>query len=291
MGPIAVILCLWFVVHLFRADARENPDASAALFVPLTWMFLAGSRYVSSWLSLGGPATSGSYDEGSPIDAATFFTLIAAGAIILYRRRLQWGQVLSGNKLLAFYLLFCFVSLLWADAPFVSLKRWVKDLGNPIMALLILTDPQPLQSLCLVLRRLSYLLLPLSILFVRYYPDLGRDYRADGSPMFTGVGHQKNDLGLMCLVTGIYFAWQLILDRKNFRSWGVRGAGGCGYSSQWLPGCCGCRTVRPPWQRSWSLCASFGPPVCTSSNAARRGWSAYWCSAPCCYCLYRPPST
>ena len=24
--------------------------------------------------------------------------------------------------------------------------------------------------------------------------------------MFTGVGHQKNDLGLMCLTAGIYFA-------------------------------------------------------------------------------------
>lgn len=219
MGPIAAVLCLWFVVHLFRADMRENPDASTALWVPLTWMFLAGSRYASSWLSLGGPGSAGTYDEGSPIDRAVFFALLVAGLVILYRRRLQWGHILSGNKLLAFYLFFCLASLLWSDAPFVGFKRWVKDLGNPVMALVILTEPRPLQSLGLVLRRLSYLTLPLSVLFIRYYPELGRVHHVDGTPLYTGVGHQKNALGSICLVTGMYFAWQLLLDRRTFHSW------------------------------------------------------------------------
>ena len=219
MGLMAVVLCLWFVVHLFRADARENPDASPALWLPLTWMFLASSRYVSSWLSLAGPGSVGSYDEGSPIDRAVFFALLVAGLVVLYRRRLPWGHILSGNKLLAFYLFFCLASLLWSDEPFVGFKRWVKDLGNPVMALVVLTEPRPLQSLCLMLRRLSYLVLPLSVLFIRYYPELGRAYHADGSPMYTGIGHQKNALGNMCLVTGIYFAWQLLLDYANFRTW------------------------------------------------------------------------
>lgn len=219
MGPIAIVICLWLVVHLFRADARENPDASSSLWVPLIWMFLAGSRYVSSWLSLGGPQSAGSYDEGSPIDAAVFFALLVAGLIVLSRRRLPWAQMLWGNKLLVLYLFFCLVSVLWSDAPFVSFKRWVKDLGSPIMALVILTEPRPLQSLGLVLRRLSYLMLPLSVLFIRYYPELGRVYHADGAPMYTGVGHQKNALGTMCLVTGMYFAWQVLVDRGTFRSW------------------------------------------------------------------------
>jgi MYXO-CTERM domain-containing protein len=220
LQPIALVLCLGFVIHLFRADAREVPDASPALWLPLTWMFLAGTRYVSSWLSLGGPGSVGSYDDGSPLDAAAFFALIVAGLIVLRRRRLQWGSILSSNRLLAFYLLFCLSSLLWSDAPFISFKRWVKDLGNPIMALVILTEPRPLQAITLVLRRLSYLMLPLSLLFIRYYPELGRAYHTDGSPMYTGIGTEKNALGNMCLVTGIYFAWQLLLDHKTFLSWG-----------------------------------------------------------------------
>ena len=33
--------------------------------------------------------------------------------------------------------------------------------------------------------------------------------------MFTGVGHQKNDLGLMCLMAGIYVFWELLQRREN----------------------------------------------------------------------------
>jgi exopolysaccharide production protein ExoQ len=219
MGSFAAFACIAFVVYLFRADARENPDASPALWIPLTWMFLAGSRYVSAWLNLGGTGSAGSYDEGSPIDAAVFFVLLVAGLVVLARRSLQWGSVFWHNKLLVAYLLFCLVSVLWSDAPFVGFRRWVKDLGNPIMALVILTAPRPLESLCIVLRRFAYLTLPLSLLFVRYYPEMGRSFHVDGTPMFTGVGTQKNALGNMCLVAGIYFAWQVVVDRANFLAW------------------------------------------------------------------------
>ena len=53
-------------------------------------------------------------------------------------------------------------------------KRWIKDLGNPIMALVILTERRPYEALGITLRRLSFLLLPLSVVFVRYFPELGR---------------------------------------------------------------------------------------------------------------------
>ena len=95
------------------------------------------------------------------------------------------------------------------------MKRWVKDLGNPIMALVILTERRPYEAVGAVLRRLAFLLLPLSVLFIRYYPELGRAYHADGSPMYTGVGHQKNDLGLMCLMAGIYVFWELLQRREK----------------------------------------------------------------------------
>jgi len=79
----------------------------------------------------------------------------------------------------------------------------------------LLTERRPYQAIGTTLRRLSYLLLPLSVLFIRYFPELGRGYKADGSPMYTGVGHQKNDLGLMCLTAGIYFAWHLLRRRND----------------------------------------------------------------------------
>lgn len=219
MNQLAVLVCLWFIVHCFRHDARENPDASSALWVPLAWMFLAGSRYVSSWLSLGASGASSAYDEGSPIDRAAFIALILVALVILSRRRLYWGQIVACNKLLVLYLFFCLISVSWSDEPSIGFRRWVKDLGNPIMALVILTDPKPLDAVGTLLRRLGYLLLPLSVLFIRHFPELGRDYHADGSPMYTGVGHQKNALGQLCLVVGTYLAWQIYLERDRFIGW------------------------------------------------------------------------
>lgn len=36
-----------------------------------------------------------------------------------------------------------------------------------------------------------------------------------GNPMFTGVASQKNGLGQLCLLTGIYFSWDLLLNRRG----------------------------------------------------------------------------
>ena len=103
----------------------------------------------------------------------------------------------------------------WSDEPTVLVKRWIEDLGNPIMVLVLLTEQKPYEAVGTTLRRLAFLLLPLSLLFVRYFPELGRSYHNDGAPMYTGIGHQKNDLGLMCLVTGIYFFWKLLQPRDR----------------------------------------------------------------------------
>jgi exopolysaccharide production protein ExoQ len=215
---LATVVCMLFIVYLFWTDLRRPDSPSKALWVPLAWMFLAGSRYVSQWLSLSPRFASASdYAEGSPLDRAVFFGLIVAGIVILARRKIDWPRLLLNNKWIVLYLLFCLASMAWSDEPTLLMKRWVKDLGNPIMALVILTERRPYEAVGVVLRRLAFLLLPLSVLFIKYYPELGRDYKVSGAPMFTGVGHQKNDLGLMCLLAGIYVFWELLQRRRPRR--------------------------------------------------------------------------
>jgi exopolysaccharide production protein ExoQ len=205
---------LSFIGYLFWLDVGKREQQIS--WVPLVWMFLAGSRWVSSWFSLSEPLTSvDAYAEGSPVDRAVFFALIVWGVIVLARRNLNWSELMRRNVWIALYLLYCLASVVWTDEPFILVKRWIKDLGNPIMALVILTEIRPYQALGMTLRRLAFLLLPLSVMFIRYYPELGRTYHADGSPMYTGVGHQKNDLGLMCLMAGLYFAWKLLQRRDG----------------------------------------------------------------------------
>jgi exopolysaccharide production protein ExoQ len=219
MPPIlASIGSFAFILYLFYLDFRRPDRSSLALWVPTAWMFLAGSRYVSSWLGLNPEFQSAQdYAEGSPIDRAVFFGLIVMGLLILFRRKLDWQRVLVGNGWIVLYLLYCLASVAWSEEPEMLMKRWVKDLGNPIMALVILSEAKPYEALGVVLRRLAFVMLPLSVLFCKYYPELGRWYRVmgDGAETFIGVGRQKNDLGLICLISGIYLAWDWWYRRKE----------------------------------------------------------------------------
>jgi exopolysaccharide production protein ExoQ len=218
MPPIlATFICILLIFYLFWTDLRQPGGPSGALWVPLGWMFLAGSRFPSSWLNLHPTfASAADIAEGSPVDRAFFFVLIVVGILILARRRLDWQRLLLSNSWIALYFLYCLASMAWADEPTLVLTRWAKDLGNPVMALLILTERRPYEAVGAVLRRLAFLTLPLSVLFIKYYPELGRGYHVyTGTPMYTGVGDQKNSLGLLCLLAGIYLFWELLQRRET----------------------------------------------------------------------------
>jgi O-antigen ligase len=215
---IAAAGCVAFIAYLFWNDIKKRGGRSLS-WAPLIWMFLAGSRYVSSWLSLNSPIVSvDDYSEGSPVDRLVFLGLIVWGVVVLSRRNIDWGRLFRKNAWIGLYLLYALSSMMWADDPFVLFKRWIKDLGTPVMVLVLLTEARPYEALGITLRRLSFLLLPGSVLFILYFPELGRAYHSDGAPMYTGVGHQKNDLGLMCLTAGIYQCWKL-LQRRNGQEW------------------------------------------------------------------------
>ena len=190
--------------------------SSKALWIPFLWMVLAGSRYVSQWLNLVLPGSETDlYNEGSEVDRTVFLLLILASVVVLAWRRLNWNEILKNNVWILPYFIFCTLSILWADDPFISFKRWTKLAGVIGMALIILSEERPYEALGIILRRLAYLLIPLSILFIRYYPDLGRGYNPDGGLMYTGATLHKNSLGVLCLITGIYFCWNLIANHQE----------------------------------------------------------------------------
>ena len=227
MGTAIVAACLVFVVILLWIDRGNEPDASPALWFVLSWMFIAGSRSPSSWIGVSPTFDNAqAFSDGSPFDAAVYLAHIAVTVVILARRNIDWPRLLGENKLVALYLLYCLASAAWSDDSVVTLKRWFKDLGNPLLALIILTDPNPVRAFGWVMRRLSFLVVPLSIVFIMYVPELGRSFSVSGVPMYIGVGSQKNDLGLSCLLVGMYFVWLMLLDRGRFKSWtaGLRGA-------------------------------------------------------------------
>jgi len=216
MSPqLATILCIILILYLFWIDRKKIEGVSKAIWISTIWMFLSGSRTISQWFDLGTPnLTADVYLEGNPIDRNIFTILIIAGLFILYQRRSNMHEFFSKNKWIWLYFAFGMLSLVWSDYPFVSFKRLIKALGTVIMVLVVLTEDQPYIAIGVILRRIAFVLLPLSVLFIKYYPELGRIYWM-GEPMYTGVGLQKNALGQLCLITGIYFSWNIFLGRKE----------------------------------------------------------------------------
>jgi O-antigen ligase len=102
-------------------------------------------------------------------------------------------------------MLYGFISIIWSEIPFVAFKRFFKTIGNPIMALVVLSEAEPLEALKTVFRRCAYMLLLFSIATIKYFPHIGRQYHVTGDVMFRGVTGQKNELGLICMILGTAF--------------------------------------------------------------------------------------
>jgi O-antigen ligase len=211
--PPTVALILWLVLllALFFFDRAREPKVSAALWVLVTWLFFVGSRTPAMWLGLSyGGSAAQALEEGNPLDRTIFLLLALAAMAILVSRSFQLGKFVAQNSALAFFLVFTLFSVIWSDFPLATFKKWFRDSGVYMAVLVVLSDPRPLEAVRTVLRRVCYLLVPLSIVLIKYYPELGKTYSPWGGEQYTGVTTSKNMLGALCLVSGILFFWDTI---------------------------------------------------------------------------------
>ena len=212
MAP-SLALLLWFIllVALLRFDPAKDSKTSIALWVPVIWMFIVGSRLPSQWFGGLVAPVAEILEEGNPFDRTVSSTLILLAVIILVSRSFKWRGFFQRNVALVLFLSFALVSFVWSDFPMIALKRWFRDLGNYLMVLVVLSDPRPLEAVRTTLRRLGFLLIPLSIVLVKYYPVIGRQYDYwKGTAETVGVTTSKNMLGVACLVSGIFFFWDAV---------------------------------------------------------------------------------
>lgn len=218
---VALVLTVGFVGFLFRRDIRERPNITGALWIPLLWMLITCSRAVSAWLTIFGLpiGAPSSQEEGSPLDAFVYFALIVAGFYVLNKRQINLSEIIQNNGWLIAFLLYCFAAIVWSDYPFVAFKRWIKILGLPIMALVLFTEPDFEEALARLMKRSAYVLVPFSILLIKYYPQIGRGFdQWTGFALNFGVAQGKNLLGSMCLILGFFFVWHLLNTRRRERS-------------------------------------------------------------------------
>ncbi len=215
---IATIVCSVLILGLFWLDRDLKGRTSKALWIPVVWVSLACSRSPGEWLQMNAVPSPDHVMEGSPFDRLIYMCLLAAGLTALVTRWQRVGRFLRANAVILLFFLYCAVSLLWSDYPDVAFKRWTKALGDLVMVLIVLSDPEPLAALKRLLARTTYVLIPLSILFIKYYPGLGRGYGVWGGEVgYQGVTTNKNTLGAICLFFGLGAMWRFLTtyrDRK-----------------------------------------------------------------------------
>src|SRR5271157_3986863 len=205
---VASIIFAIGIAGLFYIDRDAKTRLSKALWIPAVWLFLIGSRYVSVWLGMA-PTDMTAYSEGSPIDRAVFMVLLFAGLGVILNRIDRVSALLMKNVPILLFLFFCLLSILWSDFPLVAFKRWSKAIGDVVIVLIILTEPDPMSALRRLITRLGFLFFPLSILFIKYYPELGRVLTQGWVHEAVGVAMQKNSLGEICSIYGLGFVWCL----------------------------------------------------------------------------------
>ena len=213
MSPhLALILCLCCIAWLLINDRRWHQGLSLGSWLPLIWMLIVGSRPVSEWLSPSlRTETAAAYLEGSPVDRTFYQIMISVGIVVLLRRHISWTRLLSSNKWVVLYFAYFGISVLWSEDPFVAFKRWTKDVGNVVMVLIILSERYPAMAAKALLLRCGYVLVPLSVVLTKYFPELTRTYNPwTGVMSQTGVTTNKNLLGMTLVALGIGQVWALM---------------------------------------------------------------------------------
>ena len=205
---LALFLCWIAIGWLLYQDHRRHPNCSRALWLPVLWMMLLGSRPLSFWVGYTGSGDSGDL-EGNAFDRVFYTLMILASFAILHSRRFRWTTFFGGNRTLFLFYAFLLASIVWSAFPYVTFKRWFKEAGGLGPILIILTEEDPLEAIEVVFLRCAYVLLPLSVVFIKYFPDLGRSFSASFMPTYTGVTVQKNSLGEIVMVFGMMIIWSV----------------------------------------------------------------------------------
>jgi O-antigen ligase len=200
-----------FILWLFRRYTKLVAPLSWGSWVAFVWLAIIASRPVGYWFANGTTASTADPLGGSFIDRNTYLFLIILGIIALARRRVNWPWLLAPGRVLWLFYAYLLISVVWSDHPFVAFKRWFKDFGNVVMILVLLTEEDPVEAVRGIFVRCAYLLVPVSVLFIKWFPDLGRYLHPwTWTTLYCGVTTNKNSLGDVAMVSGLVLLWSLV---------------------------------------------------------------------------------
>ena len=171
-------------------------------------MFSIATKPINEWIGGGGGETVA---EGSSVDRIFLSVLLIWGLLILSKRKVNWSGVMRENAWLMLLIGYMLVSILWSDMQFISFKRWVRELTAVVMALVVMTEQDPRLAMQILLKRTVYILIPFSLLLIKYFPLYGVQFASwSGERMWVGVTLQKNALGRLCIISAFFLIWTLV---------------------------------------------------------------------------------
>jgi exopolysaccharide production protein ExoQ len=217
---VALLVCFTLIYVLLRIERKQAAQVSRAAWIPALWMLYHASKPISCWLiPYGIISISGDEIEtGCAVDRNVLLLLMICGFTTIWRRGLDRSQALQRNRWLLVLMAYLLLSCLWSPVPMGSLKQWFRVLGCFIMALVVLTEADPDEALESILVRMVYILIPLSVVLVKWVPELGVGFgRWAGERIWEGACVQKNGLGRFCLVSAVVLVWRFV-RRWNGRS-------------------------------------------------------------------------
>lgn len=208
----AFFAALAFVLLSYTREPGRKP--SAAIWIAFVWLWFSSTRNPTGWLPGGGGGKGSAdtaYSEGSAIDRNVLTGLLLCGVVVLAKRPKRTSAFLAANYPIILFFLYCALSATWSDHPDISIKRWFRGVGDLVMVMVILTDVDWPAAFKWVYLRLACILIPLSVVFFRWFPALGRSYNIhDGRVSITGVTDDKNLLGAICTLFTMVVLWNMI---------------------------------------------------------------------------------
>jgi len=208
----ALVVYTLGIAGLFFLDRDSSIRPSKALWLPVIWLCIVGSRPVSIWLGVNSiDQLDRQLLDGSPTDRLVFLILLAVGILVLIHRSQRTSVLPRASWPILLYFFYCLVSIIWSDFPDIALKRWSKGLGDLVIVLIVVTDADPLAALKRLLSRVGFVLVPASILVIKYFGDLGHAYDPFiGTQMNIGVATDKNMLGVTTFVLSLGALWRVL---------------------------------------------------------------------------------
>lgn len=183
---------------------------------------LIGSRPISNWLQIsGGDALSSTGTESNPYNLIAGFICLGFASYVIAKRKVDLAVIIQKNIFLFVLLVYCLVSCVWSDDPFVSFRRYVNMIVNIFVVIAILSEPDRISAIKKFFGRVAIFALPLSIVLIKYFPSIATDWNKTGEGMmWTGVCTHKNTLGSVLAVCILLYVWKwfILNDLKTIKA-------------------------------------------------------------------------